>query len=61
MCVTGRTGKKGKHGVNVGATPSGIKSFKGWVDLGLSSSSLKQDEREFSVVVLPRERVAAKT
>lgn len=60
MCATGTT-EKGKHVANVGATPSGIRSFKGQVGFGskLSSSCLK--EGGFCVAILPSKRVAAKT
>ena len=61
MCATGKTGK-GKHVVNVGATPSGIKSSKGEVNFGSKlSSCLKEGESGFCVVILPRKRVVAKT
>ena len=61
MWALGTTGK-GKHGVNVGATPSGVRSFKGIVDFGSKLSvSLSEGEQEISAVVLPRQRVAAKT
>ena len=62
MCATGTT-EKGKHVINVGATPSGIMSFKGKVGFGskLSSSCLNESECGLCVVILPRKRVAAKT
>ena len=62
MCATGTT-EKGKHVVNIGATPSGIRSFKGKVGFGskLSSSCLKEGECGLCVAILLRIRVAAKT
>jgi hypothetical protein len=61
MCETGTT-EKGKHVVNVGATPSGKRSFKGKIGFGtkLLSSCLKEGKSGFWVVILPK-RVAAKT